>query len=45
MTNSFEEFSSSKWLAGNPGSAIADNFLLSKKEISKLPRKTLGIVK
>jgi hypothetical protein len=41
----FEEFSISRWLAGNPASPIADNFLLSKEEISKLPRKTLGIVK
>ena len=41
----FEEISISKWLAGNPASLIADNFLLSKEDVAKLPRKTLGIVK
>lgn len=41
----FEEISISKWLAGNPASLIADNFLISQEDIAKLPRKYLGIVK
>jgi oxalate decarboxylase len=41
----FEEISISKWLAGNPASLIADNFLIGKDEIARLPRKTLGILK
>jgi len=41
----FEEISLSKWLAGNPASLISDNFLITKEEVARLPRKTLGIVK
>jgi len=41
----FEEISISKWLAGNPASLIADNFLITKDEVARLPRKTLGIIK
>jgi len=41
----FEEISISKWLAGNPASLIADNFGISKSEVAKLPRKTLGFLK
>ena len=41
----FEEISISKWLAGNPASLIADNFLFGKEEIARLPRKALGILK
>jgi oxalate decarboxylase len=41
----FEEISISKWLAGNPASLIADNFLITKDEVARLPRKTLGILK
>jgi oxalate decarboxylase len=41
----FEEISISKWLAGNPASLIADNFLIGKDEIARLPRKTLGILR
>lgn len=40
----FEEISISKWLAGNPASLIADNFVITKEEVAKLPRKTLGII-
>jgi len=41
----FEEISISKWLAGNPASLIADNFGISKDEVARLPKKTLGIIK
>lgn len=41
----FEEISISKWLAGNPASLIADNFQLGKEEVSRLPKKALGILK
>ena len=41
----FEEISISKWLAGNPASLIADNFVITDEDVAKLPRKTLGIVK
>jgi hypothetical protein len=41
----FEEISVSKWLAGNPASVIADNLLITKDEVARLPRKTLGILK
>ena len=41
----FEEISISKWLAGNPASLISDNFLITKEEVARLPRKTLGIIK
>ena len=41
----FEEISISKWLAGNPASLISDNFLITKEEVARLPRKTLGILK
>jgi len=41
----FEEISISKWLAGNPASLIADNFGISREEISRLPKKALGIIK
>ena len=41
----FEEISISKWLAGNPASLIADNFLIGADEVARLPRKTLGILK
>ena len=41
----FEEISISKWLAGNPASIISDNFLITKEEVARLPRKTLGILK
>jgi len=41
----FEEISISKWLAGNPASLISDNFLITKDEVARLPRKTLGILK
>jgi oxalate decarboxylase len=41
----FEEISISKWLAGNPGSLVADNFGLSKEEVGRLPKKALGIIK
>jgi oxalate decarboxylase len=41
----FEEISITKWLAGNPASIISDNFLIAKEEVSRLPRKALGIVK
>ncbi len=41
----FEEVSISKWLAGNPASLISDNFLITKDEVARLPRKTLGIIK
>jgi len=40
-----EEISTSKWLAGNPASLISDNFLITKEEVARLPRKTLGIIK
>ncbi|HVB55403.1 MAG TPA: cupin domain-containing protein [Candidatus Acidoferrales bacterium] len=40
----FEEISISKWLAGNPPSLIADNFGLSKADVDRLPKKTLGII-
>ena len=41
----FEEISISKWLAGNPASLLADNFRISKEDVAKLPRKTLGIIR
>jgi oxalate decarboxylase len=41
----FEEISISKWLAGNPASLISDNFLITKEEVARLPRRTLGIIK
>jgi oxalate decarboxylase len=41
----FEEISISKWLAGNPASLIADNFAISKDEVARMPRQTLGIIK
>jgi len=41
----FEEISISKWLAGNPASLVADNFLISKDEVARLPKKVLGIIK
>jgi oxalate decarboxylase len=41
----FEEISITKWLAGNPASIISDDFLIAKEEVSRLPRKALGIVK
>jgi oxalate decarboxylase len=41
----FEEISISKWLAGNPASLLADNFQLSKEQVGRLPKTTLGILK
>ncbi len=41
----FEEISISKWLAGNPASLIADNFMISKDEVAKMPKHVLGIIK
>jgi len=41
----FEEISISKWLAGNPASLIADNFLMSADQVARLPRQALGILK
>jgi len=41
----FEEIAISKWLAGNPASLISDNLLITKEEVARLPRKTLGILK
>ncbi len=34
-----------QWLAGNPASLIADNFLITKDDVARLPRKSLGIIK
>jgi oxalate decarboxylase len=41
----FEEISISKWLAGNPASLIADNFAISREEVARLPKQTLGIIR
>jgi oxalate decarboxylase len=41
----FEEISISKWLAGNPASLLADNFGISKEEVARLPKRTLGIIR
>jgi oxalate decarboxylase len=41
----YEEISISKWLAGNPVSLLADNFVISKDEVARLPKKVLGILK
>ena len=41
----FEEISISKWLAGNPASLIAENFGMSRDDVARLPKKTLGILK
>jgi oxalate decarboxylase len=41
----FEEISISKWLAGNPASLLADNFGISREEVARLPKRTLGIIR
>lgn len=41
----FQEISISKWLSGNPGSLIADNFAITKEEVGRLPKMALGIIK